>query len=273
MEHLTDLHALKAWRTRQQGSIALVPTMGALHAGHMALVQAASAQYTRVIVSIFVNPKQFAPTEDLSRYPRTLEADMALLKAANVSAVFTPTPEALYPTGFNSTVNVYGLDTMLCGAIRAGHFSGVTTVVARLFLLIQPHAAYFGEKDYQQLSIIRRMNQDLPMVKRIIGIPTVRETDGLALSSRNQYLSAQQRQLAPHIYQTLQTIAARSTQEPLPSLLQWGKDHLLSKGVDKVDYLEARHSQTLALTDTPKESRLFVAAHLGTTRLIDNVAL
>jgi pantoate--beta-alanine ligase len=277
MLSITTLSKLRHVRHSLQGTVGFVPTMGALHAGHMALIEAAKAQCDHVIASIFVNPKQFGVNEDLSRYPRTLAEDTALLEAAGVTALFTPDAAELYPEGFATTVAVYGLDDMLCGAHRPGHFAGVTTVVALLFSLIRPDAAFFGEKDYQQLAIIRQMNRDLRLVENIIGVPTVREPDGLALSSRNRYLSGDERRIAPLLYQTLcalrDVIPAKAGIQNIHPLFEQAKTTLLASGVASVEYLDMRDATTLQPATSPHNARLFIAARLGTTRLIDNIPL
>ena len=248
-----------------QGSLGLVPTMGALHEGHLTLVREARKRCRHVAVSIFVNPLQFGKNEDLSSYPRPLERDIALLKEEGVSLIFTPDAHSLYPEGFSTMVQVNGLDTMLCGTARPGHFSGVTTVVTMLLLFLRPTYAFFGEKDYQQLCIIRRLNKDLMLVDDIIGVPTVREKDGLALSSRNQYLSAEERAKAPMLHATLQKIRSEEI------AIDTAHKQLEEAGF-ALDYLEMRDVDTLQETDNPVHARLFIAARLGQTRLIDNIA-
>src|SRR6266576_2144517 len=205
--------AVAGWR-KQQERIALVPTMGALHRGHLALVEAARRHCERVVASLFVNPKQFGPREDFAAYPRNEAADLAKFSEAGVDLVFAPTVEEMYPAGFVTTVRVAGIGDDLEGAHRPGHFDGVATVVSKLLLQCLPDAAYFGEKDYQQLLVVRRLARDLDIPVRIEGVPTVREADGLALSSRNAYLSPQERRIAPNLARVLQRIAAALSAEP-----------------------------------------------------------
>jgi pantoate--beta-alanine ligase len=240
----------------------------------MSLVEVAKNHAEHVIVSIFVNPLQFGANEDLSRYPKPFERDVALLQEAGVAGLFAPSPDILYPQGFATTVNITNdMDKVLCGAHRTGHFAGVCTVVALLFSLVRPHIALFGEKDWQQLAIIKRMNADLRLVAHIIGVPTMREEDGLATSSRNQYLNEAERKIAPVLYKVMQEIKNCANEHNLNDLLEQGKAKILQAGFAGVDYLEVRNEESLALSTTPLNSRLFVAAHLGRTRLIDNIAL
>ena len=266
---------ISPWR-RSEERIGLVPTMGALHQGHMALVQAARTECHRVLVSIFVNPKRFAPSEDLGSYPRRAAADLEMLSAAGVELVFMPAVEEIYPAQFTTLVRVTGLTDVLCGAHRPGHFDGVATVVTKLLIQSLPDAAYFGEKDYQQLVVVRRLTRDLDIPVRIVGVPTVREADGLALSSRNAYLSPDERQIAPNIARVLRgvanAVARRSTTIALE--LARGCDELRDAGV-AVEYLEIRNSETLTpVTDEiTAPSRVFVAVRLGRTRLIDNMPI
>ncbi|MBO0739191.1 MAG: pantoate--beta-alanine ligase [Alphaproteobacteria bacterium] len=256
--------------------IGLVPTMGALHQGHMALVRAARAECGRVVTSIFVNPKQFAPGEDLASYPRREAADLALLASAEVDLAFAPATADIYPAGFATVVRVTGLTDVLCGAHRAGHFDGVATVVTKLLLQSSPDAAYFGEKDYQQLIVVRRLVADLDIPVRIVGVPTVREPDGLALSSRNAYLTPEQRRIAPAIARVLRSIAEAVARRPnsVACELASGREELRKAGFS-LEYLEIRDAETLTpVTDQlTAPSRVFVAARLGRTRLIDNMPL
>jgi pantoate--beta-alanine ligase len=261
-------------------TIALVPTMGALHAGHLTLVREAKRRAARVVVSIFVNPRQFAPHEDLETYPRRLEADAALLAAEGVDLLWAPTPEVMYPAGYATTVQVTGLDGVLCGTARPGHFDGVATVVCKLFNQVQPDVALFGEKDWQQLAIIRRMARDLdlthPHTAAILGVPTVREADGLAMSSRNQYLTPEERAQAPALNRAMREGAARIVAgEPVGAVLADLKAKVLSAGFRSIDYADVRDAVTLE--DMPtcdgRPARLLVAAHIGKARLIDNVAV
>jgi len=263
------------WRTVAE-SVGLVPTMGALHDGHMALVRAARAECRRAVATIFVNPKQFAPAEDLTSYPRREAADLEMLGAAGVDLVFIPPVGEMYPPDFSTTVHVAGLTKGLCGAQRAGHFDGVTTVVTKLLIQALPDLACFGEKDYQQLVIVRRLVRDLDLPVRIVGVPTVREADGLALSSRNAYLSPAERHIAPRIARTLRRIAAALTQQPSAVALELarGSAELETAGFG-VEYLEIRDAETLApvTSEIVAASRVFAAVRLGRTRLIDNLPI
>jgi pantoate--beta-alanine ligase len=261
-------------------TLALVPTMGALHAGHMALVREARARADHVAVSIFVNPRQFSPAEDLATYPRPLEADRALLEAEGADLLWMPTPEVMYPAGYATNVTVSGLDTVLCGAARPGHFDGVATVVSKLFNQVRPDLALFGEKDWQQLTILRRMARDLdlthPSADRVLGVPTVREPDGLAMSSRNQYLSPEERTQAAGLNRAMRAAAARiAAGEPVAAALADLKAEVLASGFRAVDYADLRDAATLEdmATFDGHPARLLVAAHIGRARLIDNVAV
>jgi pantoate--beta-alanine ligase len=267
--------AVAAWR--QAGErVGLVPTMGALHEGHLALVRAARAEGGRTVVSIFVNPTQFAPSEDYRSYPRGEAADVAKLRAAGADLLFAPPVEEMYPPGFSTTVTVAGVSEGLCGAYRPGHFAGVATIVSKLLLQCLPDAAFFGEKDYQQLQVIRRLARDLDMPVRIAGVPTVREADGLALSSRNVYLSPEQRRAAPALARILRTAAERLTQEPdaVAREVEGGLRALAEAGFNPIDYLEVRDAETLRPVErADRPARVLAAAWLGRTRLIDNVSL
>ncbi len=265
---------IKSWR--QAGErIAFVPTMGNLHDGHYKLVDVARQQADRVICSIFVNPMQFAANEDLDKYPRTLSADSAGLVAHGADALFIPTPEIMYPRGLaaQSVVEVPTLGDLHCGASRAGHFRGVSTVVCKLFNLVQPDIACFGQKDYQQLAIIRQMVSDLSFPIDIIGVATERAADGLALSSRNGYLSNAERQQAPALYRVLKQLqqAILAGEHDYRALEQQGKAALESAGF-RPDYLNISQRDTLALADNAQQPKVILAAALlGTTRLIDNI--
>jgi pantoate--beta-alanine ligase len=251
---------------------ALVPTMGALHAGHMALVEEAKRQADRVIVSIFVNPKQFGPNEDFDAYPRPASADMEKLVAAGVDVLWMPSVNEMYPNGYATTVSVAGLPDRLCGAARPGHFDGVTSVVAKLFGQIRPDVAIFGEKDWQQLAIIRRMTTDLDLGIEIIGLPIQRAEDGLALSSRNAYLSEQDRVRATALPQALMN-AAQSIAggKDVPQALMIAKNEILQGGFASVDYVECVDAGTLApVAEIVGIARILGAARIGSTRLIDN---
>ncbi len=263
-----------AWHAANK-TVALVPTMGALHTGHLSLVKLAETHADHVVVSIFVNPTQFAANEDLGTYPRDEVGDVEKLSAHKVDLIYAPTPEEMYPEGFSTTIAVNGISDGLCGSSRPHFFGGVATVVAKLFLQCRPDVAVFGEKDYQQLLVIRRMARDLDLPVNVIGAPIVREPDGLAMSSRNAYLSEVDRKTAPKLNELLRSAAnllaeGRATSKVIPNL----KKRLSEAGFD-VDYLEVRHAETLAPLDiigkTP--TRLFAAAILGKTRLIDNVVV
>jgi len=254
--------------------VGFVPTMGYLHRGHLALVERARRENPFVVVSIFVNPLQFGPGEDYHRYPRDLERDQALLEAAGVDLLFAPSVEAMYPEGFATRVQVEGPLTALWeGAVRPGHFQGVATVVARLFLLVRPERAYFGEKDYQQLLVVRRMVQDLGFPLEVVGVPTVREEDGLALSSRNVYLSPETRKKAPVLYRALLAIreAARSGRG-VAEALEAGERVLAGVPEFRPDYLAVVHPETLLpLARWVPGARALVAGRFPEVRLIDNL--
>jgi len=274
------LHTIDALREQrhhwhQTGEqVALVPTMGNLHEGHLALVAAARQRAARVVVTIFVNPLQFGANEDLSRYPRTPQADIAKLSAAGADLLLLPTEAEIYPQGQADVtrVEVPSLGGDLCGSSRPGHFSGVATVVLKLFNIVQPQWALFGEKDYQQLTLIRHMVEDLNLPIQVVGVPTVRAADGLALSSRNGYLTAAERQQAPHLYATLQMAVAQLQQQAEPSAVATAASAALSTAGFRVDYVTVRRSQDLApATAADGDLVILAAAHLGATRLIDNL--
>jgi pantoate--beta-alanine ligase len=262
-------------RASLEGTVALVPTMGALHAGHMALVAEARARADHVAASIFVNPTQFGPGEDLSRYPRQERQDLAMLEAAGCDLVWLPAVEDMYPDGFSTTVKVSGISDRWEGEARPGHFDGVATVVAKLLLAVRPQLALFGEKDFQQLAVIRRMVADLGIPVEVIGVPTLREPDGLALSSRNAYLSPDERKRAVALPNALK--AARdgiAGGESVGTALRGAKQTLVDAGFLKIDYVALVDADTLEPLDAPKGAmRLVTAATLGTTRLIDNIAV
>ena len=257
-------------------SLALVPTMGALHAGHIALVRRARRKADRVAVSIFVNPAQFAPHEDFSTYPRPFDADVAALRDLEVDLVWAPQLDVMYPPQFATRIVVKGpAEADLEDRFRPHFFGGVATVVAKLFTQCRPDYAMFGEKDYQQLKTVTRMARDLDLRVEVVGVPTVREKDGLALSSRNTYLDARERAVAPSLYRVLSASAARiAAGEPIAKVVSEGAIELEAAGF-ALDYLEARHAETLARVETREDGplRLLVAARLGRTRLIDNVAV
>lgn len=279
MQTVTSLDPLRNALTalRRDGTVALVPTMGALHEGHLALIREARRRARHVVASIFVNPRQFGPNEDLARYPRPMDRDTELLAAEGVSLLWAPTVEAMYPQAYATGVSVSGVSDSLCGAARPGHFDGVATVVLKLFNQVQPDLALFGEKDWQQLAVIRRMARDLDLVRpaadAIVGVPTVREADGLALSSRNAYLTPDQRAQAATLPRAMDAaIVALRDGEDQGATLARLVDTLLAGGFSSVDYAEVRdaHSLDLSLKSKDNNVRLFVAARIGGTRLIDN---
>lgn len=255
------------WRAAGE-TVALVPTMGALHAGHIGLVGAALTAADRVVVSIFVNPTQFAPHEDLARYPRDETGDLEKLAGAGAHAVWIPPVSEIYPEGFATRIVPEGAALPLEGEFRPHHFSGVATVVCKLLAAATPHVALFGEKDFQQLAVIRQMVRDLSLPVVIQGVPTVREDDGLALSSRNAYLSEDERYIAPMLYKAILEVARG--RDPAEAA-----EALITVGFAKVDYLEVRDAETLAPfnPDSGRPGRVLAAAWLGNTRLIDNVAV
>ncbi len=271
---VTDLRAaIQDWRRSGLGC-ALVPTMGALHEGHLALIRLAAQSSARVVVSIFVNPLQFGPNEDLAAYPRREAADVAAAAQAGAHLVFVPAVAEMYAPGHATTVHVAGLSEGLCGPHRPGHFDGVATVVTKLLLQALPDAAFFGEKDYQQLLIIRRLARDLDIPVRIEGMPIIREPDGLAMSSRNAYLSADQRRIAPALAATLGDMARTLAGDggAVAPVLAAGKARLRAAGFTGIDYVELCDAGTLApLTRVEGPARLLAAVRLGGTRLIDNV--
>jgi len=252
--------------------IALVPTMGALHEGHMTLIRAAKAQADHVVASIFVNPKQFGPNEDLDAYPRQEAQDAALLEAEGTAILWAPTVAEMYPAGFATNISVTGISDGLCGAARPGHFDGVATVVTKLFNQVRPDVALFGEKDYQQLAVIRRFVADLDQPLEIVGVPTARAADGLALSSRNAYLSAEQRAQAVELSRAMKEgVACLESGAPVAGVLADIRARLAAAGFGPVDYVELCDAVSLApVSDLRAEARLLAAARLGQTRLIDN---
>ena len=283
MQTVSTLDMLRnATSTLREGgrTLALVPTMGALHEGHLTLVREAKKLADRVAVSIFVNPTQFGPNEDLDAYPRQLAEDSAMLEAEGVDLLWAPTVEAMYPEGFASSISVTGVGAGFCGADRPGHFDGVATVVCKLFNQVRPDIACFGEKDWQQLAVIRTMARDLdltfPHVDAIHGIATVREADGLAMSSRNRYLTAELREAAGTLPLAMKEAIARieDGQDVTRSLAAL-EDELLGAGFDRVDYADLADAMSLdVLTERiDRPMRLLVAARIGGTRLIDNMAV
>ncbi len=276
IEVVRTVAALRArvaeWRAAGQ-TVGLVPTMGALHDGHLSLVRMVRKEASRVCVTLFVNPKQFNPNEDLAAYPRDEAGDIAKLAGEGTHLLFAPTVEEMYPRGSATRVSVPGIGDILEGSFRPGFFTGVATVVAKLLLQALPDVAVFGEKDYQQLQVIKRMVADLDIPVAVLGAPTVREADGLAMSSRNAYLTPDERAVAPALIRTLRAIAeaVRGGADPAERT-GWGSRELLAAGFKKVDYIEVRNAATLqpvASADEP--ARILAAAHLGRARLIDNI--
>jgi len=277
VESIKELRAqVKSWR--MQGlTIAFVPTMGNLHDGHLALVKAAHIHADKVIASIFVNPMQFGLSEDIDNYPRTLAQDKASLTEVDTDLLFTPTADIIYPKGFgeNSYVEVPNISDLYCGASRPGHFRGVTTVVCKLFNLVQPDSACFGSKDYQQLQVIQTMVEDLSMPVEIIPVEIIRETSGLAMSSRNGYLTPEELAIAPALYQTLQWLNTelRKSHQPRDHavLIMQASEKIDNAGL-KTDYINLCHAKTLApATPNDKDIVILAAAYLGKARLIDNM--
>jgi pantoate--beta-alanine ligase len=276
MEILRSLDEMREWRASfaSDQRVGFAPTMGNLHAGHIELINVAKQRSDVVVASIFVNPMQFGGNEDLEAYPRTLQADLAKLEAAGAAAVFTPTTTDIYPDGVSqhTAVDVPGLTDVLCGASRPGHFRGVTTVVSKLLGIVRPHIAAFGAKDLQQVLVIKKMVRDLSINTEIDLVPTVRETDGLAMSSRNGYLSHDERALAPLFSRTLKETAKRLAESgsDIETVIAEAKAILTDSGF-VLDYLEARHTCDLSKASSlNQETAIFGAAFLGTTRLIDN---
>ncbi|MEQ1652319.1 MAG: pantoate--beta-alanine ligase [Hyphomicrobium sp.] len=263
------------WREAGK-TVALVPTMGALHDGHLALVRFAKKKADRVVVSIFVNPTQFAPTEDLGRYPRDEAGDLAKLASVAADLVWAPAVEEMYPDGFSTSIVPGSAAEDMEGAIRPHHFGGVATVCCKLFSQVTPDFAVFGEKDYQQLTVLRQMVRDLNLPLKIVGATTERAKDGLALSSRNAYLSEQQRKIAPALYAVISAVATDvGAGADIPASLAQAKRKLLAAGFASVDYIEVRDAETLSKVERADGHplRVLAAARLGKTRLIDNVAV
>lgn len=276
MQTVRDLDSLRAAidAFKAEGHrVALVPTMGALHAGHLALIEAAKARADRVVASIFVNPKQFGPNEDFDAYPRKENADAALLEAAGCALLWLPPVEVMYPEGYATNISVSGVSEHLDGAARPGHFDGVATVVSKLFNQVQPDIALFGEKDYQQLAVIRRMVADLNFRIEIEGVPTQREEDGLALSSRNVYLSPEEREAARALPRALGEAArAIAAGGDVDEALTKARAMLAKAGFDPIDYVALHDAETLVpLSAFDRPARLLAAARIGRTRLIDNL--
>lgn len=265
---------VKDWRSSRQ-SVALVPTMGALHAGHMALVERAKGLADQVVVSIFVNPTQFGPDEDLEAYPRRESEDWALLNDAAVSLLYMPDAPVMYPNEFQTEVRVTGVSQGLCGGHRPGHFDGVALVVAKLLLQVLPDYAVFGKKDYQQLAVIKQLVRDLDIPVDVVGLPTVRESDGLALSSRNAYLTEEERQIAPALFRELSAAAADiAGGADSATRCAQAAQAIMDAGFAAIDYVEARDANSLKPFDGGTNSgRILGAAYLGKARLIDNVPI
>ena len=280
MKTISDIQSLrqqvKAWRM-QNLTVAFVPTMGNLHDGHLALVKEAHKHADKIIVSIFVNPMQFGLSEDIDNYPKTLAEDQTSLEKVDTDLLFTPTADIIYPKGYtdNSYVEVPNISDLYCGASRPGHFRGVATVVCKLFNLVQPDVACFGSKDYQQLQVIQAMVDDLSMPVKIVPVEIIRETSGLAMSSRNGYLTPDEMAIAPNLYQTLQWLSEqlRNSHQPrdYAALVMQASEKIDQAGL-KTDYINLCHAQTLAsATPEDKEIIILAAAYLGKARLIDNL--
>ncbi|WP_136441839.1 pantoate--beta-alanine ligase [Pacificoceanicola onchidii] len=271
----SELRAMvKTWQKAGE-VVGVVPTMGALHDGHLSLVAAAKAGCDRVIVTIFVNPKQFNNPSDLENYPRTEEDDARKLERFSVDAVYVPGPEEIYPEGFASTVSVAGLTDVLCGAHRPGHFDGVATVVTKLFTQTRAERAYFGEKDFQQLQVVRRLSADLDLDVDVVGCPTIREEDGLAMSSRNLLISDRARVKAPALNEAMEEMAdGLRAGGTATELAEKARARILAAGFNEVEYLDLRANDDLRLLERPEgDCRLLAAAWLAGVRLIDNIAV
>jgi pantoate--beta-alanine ligase len=276
MKIVTTLPELRLARRALPGPLGFVPTMGYLHAGHISLVQAARAECASVVASIFVNPTQFGPNEDLASYPRDLPRDLALLEAAGVDLVWTPSPEGLYPSGFQTWVQVEGLTRSLEGEVRPGHFRGVTTVVAKFFNAVGPDKAYFGQKDAQQAAVVRRMAKDLDFPLEVVVCPTLREADGLAMSSRNTYLNPQERQAATVLFRALSAarLAYDSGERRADKLRTLVRETVAAEPLAKLQYVSCADNETLEELETVRGKVLLsMAVHVGRTRLIDNFVL
>src|ERR1700730_9082054 len=273
---IDEMRAASRTGRRKGESLGLVPTMGALHEGHLSLVRAAKAQCDLVVVSIFVNPLQFGPNEDLAKYPRNFDRDRELLAKEGVDYIFAPRVEEMYPAGAVTYVTVEGLSDKLCGRSRSGHFRGVTTVVSKLFNIVEPARAFFGQKDAAQSTIIRRMVRDLSISVRVVVCPIVREPDGLAMSSRNAYLDAGQRKSALVLYRSLTAVQERFDQGERKAhvLIDAGKQTLAHEPLVRLDYMEIVDPETLEpVDDLSRGGLVAVAAFLGNVRLIDNFVL
>jgi len=276
MEVVTRIDDFRGWRRRLTGDLGLVPTMGYLHEGHLSLVRRAWAENEHVVVTIFVNPTQFGPQEDFARYPRDLKRDLALLRAEGVDMVFAPPTQEVYPPGFRTYVTVEKVSQRLEGEARPGHFRGVATVVAKLFNLVQPTRAYFGQKDAQQVVVIQQMVRDLNFDLELVVCPTAREPDGLAMSSRNDYLNPAERQAATVLYRALKLAEARWREgvRNTDTLRQVMHRLIEAEPLARVDYISVAHPQTLEELETISGPVLVsLAVWMGTTRLIDNILL
>lgn len=274
LRSMAELQAvIREWKAAGE-TVGVVPTMGALHDGHLSLVRAARRECARVIVTIFVNPKQFNNPDDLKKYPRTEETDAVALAPVGVDLIFAPMPEEVYPEGFVTRVSVAGLAASMEGGRRPGHFDGVATVVSKLFGMTQADRAYFGQKDWQQLQVVKRLVRDLNMAVEIVGCETVREADGLAMSSRNIRLDPQARQRAPALYRILrETARVIRDGAAVPMAMQQARAAILAAGFESVDYIELRDAATLErVQDLVKPARILAAAAIGDVRLIDNIA-
>jgi pantoate--beta-alanine ligase len=274
MKTLTTIREVREWRRAGPGRLGLVPTMGYLHAGHVSLVEAARRENDRVAASLFVNPTQFGPAEDLSRYPRDLPRDTRLLEAAGCDLLFAPPPEEMYPPGFETAIDVGSVAATLEGARRPGHFRGVATVVLKLFGVFEPDHAYFGQKDAQQLAVIKKMARELDLTVGIVGCPTVRENDGLAMSSRNVYLTPEERRAAPALYRALEAARGRWAAGERSAEALRKTMHSVLAGEDRirVDYVSVADPETCRELETVSGAALLsLAAFLGKARLIDNV--
>ncbi|MBB6466635.1 pantoate--beta-alanine ligase [Aminobacter lissarensis] len=264
---------VRAWRAEGL-KVALVPTMGALHDGHVSLMRAALERADRCVVSIFVNPRQFAPTEDLDKYPRQLALDLDRLEKAGVHLAFTPGVDEVYPQGFATSISVGGPSSGLETDFRPAFFDGVATVVGKLFIQSEPDLAVFGEKDYQQLCVVKKLCRDLDLPVEVLGSPTIRDTEGLAMSSRNAYLSAEELEIARQLNKLLRKAASQlQSGADEQATMAAARQAILDAGFDVVDYVEARESVTLAPWRKDRDGRVLVAARLGKTRLIDNVEI
>jgi pantoate--beta-alanine ligase len=279
MKIIEDISAMRDWSEAERSAgrrVVLVPTMGFLHEGHLSLVRKAKQRGDRVVVSIFVNPTQFGPNEDFASYPRDFERDRTLLEKELVDVVFHPTVDDMYPKGFQTYVEVEPLSRLLCGATRSGHFRGVATVVAKLLNIVRPHGAIFGEKDYQQLQLIRRMVRDLDIDGEIIGHPIVREPDGLAMSSRNAYLTAAQRQAAVCLSRSLcraERLVKRG-ETSAKAIVRLARSELEQEPLATIEYVELRDAETLEeINNIERAAVLALAVQIGKARLIDNRVL